>query len=228
MDDPPGLNLKGDVPVRSAFGPLFQQCYALVAANSVPLSLPSTPVSLNDCATSTTFKFVLIGARLMDDVVSNTRMKHGKPKCTIYYSNKDFLECPPIIHARFLHEATHAIRRLHAKALGIACLTPPRSPEHDESRYKLTESAFHSGYLLEHLHFGGIIVLLKGNSLSVDGQDIQLPVYAKVVKRESVPQQDSYRLKCSLWDLETQQWGPIKEYSFDGDAVTRNIDGCGR
>jgi len=144
----------------------------------------------------------------------------------IYYCPDDLALCPDIIEARFAHECMHAIRRVLAIAMNIKPLTPKKTPLPGENRYKLTRKSFHSGYLVEHELYGGIVVYLEpeGRLLKDDRDqiEIRLPKYAKIrcVEEDAVGFMD--RLWCHIWDSIKSIWEPESSYLFEGTIITRD------
>jgi hypothetical protein len=130
----------------------------------------------------------------------------------IYYCPDDLALCPDIIEARFAHECTHAIRRVLAIAMNIKPLTPKNPPQPEENRYKLTRKCFHSGYLVEHELYGGIVVYLESEGCLLnddrDRTEVPLPKYAKIrrIEEDAVGFMD--RLWCQMWDPIKSIWEP--------------------
>lgn len=103
--------------------------------------------------------------------------------------------------------------------------TPPRIVPSDESRYKLTEPSFHSGYLVEHLKNGGIVVSLRG-CLELGGKVVEGAKYARVqTVRRCKEKSDWDIMECELWDEKKGVWSASVEYRFNGRRITRRGDG---
>ena len=98
--------------------------------------------------------------------------------------------------------------------------TPPKDPPLGETRYKLTERDFHSGYLVEHIKNGGIVVELRGQVKDVEEEKAK---YACVVSVErDAGDSDWENMTCSLWD--GTQFSELKQYKFNGYRITRKDD----
>jgi hypothetical protein len=176
---------------------LFSKAYDLVAKFRVQLSLTDDLASLEDCLSSTSFQFEERKFNQMKTSVSCTE-HDDELKTTssdICYCKED-LVCPDAILARFFYEAVHAIRRIHAFKQKIDCHTPPRTRPSTEIRFKLEQDKFHSGYLLEHEYFGGIIVMLLGKYLAATSTPDQRLFLLPCISSQLVFMYSFQRLCC--------------------------------
>lgn len=87
-------------------------------------------------------------------------------------------------------------------ATAVPKKTPPRPVPPGEERYKLTMEEFHSGYLVEHLKNGGVVVELRG-TLKLNGEVVQAD-YARVRKVCCRNNADWEKMTCSVWNIDKQ------------------------
>jgi hypothetical protein len=118
----------------------------------------------------------------------------------IHYTKRE-TETPEIIHARILHEATHALRfaiislynELPGAFTGYALGSTPDKPHMDmrfeKARaevplYKLENPHFHAGYYMEHVLLGGVWAALYGYVLDAEDKMVSLPPNGMLFKVE--------------------------------------------
>lgn len=182
--------------------------------------------------------------------VSITHRVDGRATIELNYNERERKECPDLIYARIDHEFTHAIRYVfatHQRAEDeeqeteerqkkqktgapdsppptvrpkVPLTTPPRTVPQGERRYKLTKPELHSGYLIEHLKNGGVVVALDGELRL--GENVVPANYVKVVSVDP-PDVDGWeRMDCYIFDEATRQFVDRNVYTFKGERITRH------
>lgn len=184
------------------------------------MGLSDTPASLNWCLERCKFKF----EQTDNNVVSWTEDDNNGTKLSVIYYNTADETCPDVVKARVFHEAACAIRCIHASELqklqksgetetsGLCNVTT----ENATRRYKVGERA---GYLAEHEYFGGVILLLhdSGTLHNRDGEEIHLPVYAKIREVSYDRPSFSRKMECQLWS--GNAWTDLGTYYYKEGRV---------
>lgn len=200
-------NILGDLPFRhQKLFSLAQEVFDLCREPHIihDLSLPDIDLHphFSEVLGLISIKFVLKPSREVP--VSCTFPPSAQTrdiKIDIFYSAKEMDYCPQCIESRVSHELSHAIRagivslaNRNLASQGFApkyhIRTPVKAPSdritpHTGQLYKLEGADFHSGYLVEHILYGGIIVQLIGSYFFQPGTN-ETPIVNSVTSDDNM------------------------------------------
>ncbi len=255
--DGPTPSLPNDKTVLDIFRDVFDELYNNTDAIS-DLSLPPQSALCNDFArTISRIKISFIEHEdTVDCPVSTTTQYRGGDFVShvkVHFNQRERQECPEVIEARLLHEATHGLRYAMIRMCDSSNVSPEKmmmtTPEkkkedrlfpaaRDGTHYKLEQNGFHSGYWMEHRKLGGVWVILYGDVLNACDDIQSLPPYGmpfKVVRKTG----NSRTVKSIDEESYYQKFDELEGYDQDGnhrlifhcgERMTRTDEdeGCGR
>jgi len=257
-------NIQGDLPFRHRkLFSLARQVYELCRTPNLihDLSLPSLELfpTLGEVLELINIKFELERDQQVRDSCTHPPANATREiRVDIFYKREEMQQCPQFIESRISHELTHAIRAgivsLANSKLAVAGLssvyhirTPSKAPNervtmNTDHLYKLEQADFHSGYLIEHMLYGGVIVQLTGcyffppnasHTPTVYEILDEDPMFVKIVSREPKARGcidnngdlvDYDRLQCFVFDAHTFNSSvrdPVIVYHF-GSRITHS------